>query len=363
MQMHKQWISSGDLMTKNAKYFVQENGTVIDSMRAINEGGYQIAVIINGDGILCGVVTDGDIRRGLLRGIVMSESVSTVMNTNPTLATPNTDTESLRKLMHENGIRQIPIVDEMKKVLSVVTLEQLVNEKEERENSVILMVGGLGSRLGELTEKCPKPMLKVGDKPILEIILGNFKEQGFKNFFFSVNYRSEMIEEHFGDGSAFGVNIEYIRETERMGTVGSLSLFKPKNNLPVIVMNGDLLTQVSFSRLLAHHQKQSFDACMCVRQYDYQIPFGVVHVNGYVVSRVEEKPSASCLVSAGIYVLNPKLLEMIPHGAYLDMPTFFDQLISLQNKVGVFPVHEYWLDIGRKDDFYKAELEYFKRFK
>lgn len=350
-------------MMKNAKCFVQESSPIIDSMRAINEGGYQIALIVNVSGILVGVVTDGDIRRGLLRGISMSEAVSTVMNTSPFLASPETDAESLRKLMQENSIRQVPIVDEMKRVLSVVTWEQLVNEKEERENAVILMVGGLGSRLGELTEKCPKPMLKVGDKPILEIILNNFREQGFRNFFFSVNYRSEMIEEYFGDGSAFGVKIDYIRETERMGTAGSLSLFKPKNDLPIIVMNGDLLTQVSFSRLLAHHKKQNFDACLCVRQYDYQIPFGVVHVDGYVVSRVEEKPSSSCLVSAGIYVLNPDLLAMIPPGTYLDMPTFFDQLISLHNKVGVFPVHEYWLDIGRKDDFYKAELDYFKRFK
>jgi len=331
---------SNKLMYKNEKCFILENSTVIQAMRAINEGGYQIAIVVNVSGVLCGVVTDGDIRRGLLRGINMDDSVSTIMNARPTtVSLDGADPDVLREIMREQGIRQIPVIDEASRVQKIVTFDQVFSEIVERDNAVILMVGGLGTRLGELTEKCPKPMLKVGDKPILEIILNNFKDQGFRKFFFSVNYRSEIIEKHFGDGSSFGVSIEYIRESERMGTGGSLSLFKPINSLPVIVMNGDLLTQVSFARLLEHHQKQKFDACMCVRQYDYQIPFGVVHVDGYVVSRVEEKPSASCLVSAGIYVLNSTLLEMIPQGSYLDMPTFFDQMISLQKKVGVFPVH------------------------
>ena len=225
------------------------------------------------------------------------------------------------------------------------------------------MVGGLGSRLGELTANCPKPLLKIGEKPILESIIDNFKIHGFKNFFLAVNYRSEMIESHFGDGSDFGVNIQYIREKERMGTSGSLTLFQPINDLPIFVMNGDLLTHVNFSSLLKHHNDEKFDASTCVRQYDHQIPFGVVELDGLKISKIQEKPIKSFMVNAGIYVLNQSALRLIPENSYFDMPSLLEKMLQSGNKVGAFPIHEYWLDIGRKDDFEQAELDYIKQTK
>lgn len=260
--------------------------------------------------------------------------------------------------MQDNSISFIPITNENKKIVNVFSLNELKDSKIERENCVVLMAGGLGSRLGELTANCPKPMLKLADKPILEIIIENLKEHGFKNFYISVNYKSEIIESYFGDGSTHGVNIFYIKEKERMGTVGSLSLLDPINDLPLIVMNADVLTKLNFSEFIDYFQANSLDACLCTFRHDYQIPFGVVHFDGELVVKIEEKPMQSSLVNAGIYLLNSNLLNLIPKNTFFDMPVLLEKIISEKYRLGTFQVNDYWLDIGRRDDFNRAENDY-----
>ncbi|MFM6928207.1 MAG: nucleotidyltransferase family protein [Bdellovibrio sp.] len=344
------------------KIIVKEDTTILDAMKVINDTGYQMAFVTSSDDVLVGALTDGDIRRGLLKGIGTDEAVKVVMNADPKFISVGAPESEVLKAMDNQNVKHFPVVDRVGRVIKIITRSEATKEIS-KENAVILMAGGLGSRLGELTVDCPKPMLKVGDKPILELIIENFKEFGFKNFFLSVNYRSDVIESYFGDGAKHDISIRYIREKERLGTAGSLSLFKPFNDLPVIVMNGDLLTKVNIASLLEYHAKNRAEITMGVRQHDYQVPFGVVHVDGFDVTKIEEKPIQAYLVNAGIYCLNPGVFGSLPENQYLDMPTFISNLINHKMKVSVFPVHEYWLDIGRKDDFMRAEVEYLKRFK
>ena len=346
------------------KYKVDIGATILDALKVIEAGALKFAIVTSNDGKLCGSLSDGDVRRGILKGVGMNENVSVVMNPTPILISNKTSEAEIIEVMKKKQITYLPKVDKDGFVLELVSLTELEEEVSTKESSVILMAGGLGARLGELTANCPKPMLKVGDKPILELIIENFKANGYHNFFLSVNYMSEVIENYFGNGEKFGVKITYLREKERLGTAGSLSLMKPINDQPIIVMNGDLLTNVDFDSLLKHHAKNKFDATMCVRQHDYQIPFGVVHVQETEMNYIEEKPIYSQLVNAGIYILMPELLQNMPQGTFLDMPSFLSEMKTKQNKrIGVFPIHEYWIDIGRKDDFLRAELEYLNRFK
>jgi NDP-sugar pyrophosphorylase family protein len=224
------------------------------------------------------------------------------------------------------------------------------------------MVGGLGSRLRPLTETTPKPMLKVGNKPILETIINNFRQYGFKDIILSVNYKADIVKEHFGNGSEFGVNIEYIHEDKRLGTAGALSLMRGKFNEPFFVMNGDLLTNVNFEHFLNFHHENSSIATMAVREYEYQVPFGVVSQEEGKITSIVEKPKQRYYVNAGIYILNPEILDIIPHNVFYDMPTLFDNLIKEARTPISFPVHEYWLDIGQVNQLQQARDEYYDIF-
>lgn len=343
------------------KFKVNKECAIIDALKTIEAAGSKFSIVVDSDGKLCGTLTDGDIRRGILKGVGLHEKVTVVMNAKPILASQLNGSETI-SLLKKSQINFFPHIDERGLLVGLLAMDELEQQLTTRENAVVLMAGGLGARLGELTSKCPKPMLKVGNKPILQIIIENFRKAGFRNIYLSVNYMSDVIETYFGHGEDFGVNINYLREKDRMGTAGSLSLLEPINDLPMIVMNGDLLTKVDFDSLVNFHTHSPYDAIMCVRQYDYQIPFGVVNIEGTTFSQVQEKPIRSYLVNAGIYTLDPRLVEKIPRTEYLDMPTFFTELKSNNKKIGVFPVHEYWLDIGRKDDFVKAETEYHRVF-
>ncbi|MNS93300.1 D-glycero-alpha-D-manno-heptose 1-phosphate guanylyltransferase [compost metagenome] len=219
------------------------------------------------------------------------------------------------------------------------------------------MAGGLGTRLGELTKSTPKPMLKVGDKPLLETIVRNFLDQGFKNFYFAVNYMAEVIEDHFGDGEKFGAQIRYLRENKRLGTAGALSLIPEMPTEPLIVANGDLLADIDYSHMLDMHVDTEAVATMGVSEYEFQIPYGVVHEQGGDISHIEEKPAHKSLISAGIYVLSPAALELVPKDQFFDMPTLFEQMIDHKMRSRVYQVHGYWLDIGRLPDYQKANSD------
>ncbi|MBC7428142.1 MAG: nucleotidyltransferase family protein [Bacteriovorax sp.] len=345
------------------KVCINEQDTILQAMKSLMDTGARFCIVVSKDLELRGSLTDGDIRAAILNGANVNDVVAVAMNRNPITAPSTFSNAELKVAMKSNDITHIPVIDEKGTLLKIVSFKEVQNEVSAKENSIILMVGGLGSRLGELTANCPKPMLKLGNKPILEIIIENFKEYGFKNFFLSVNYKSEMIETYFGDGSKFNIKIDYIREKDRMGTAGSLSLYKPINNLPVIVMNGDVLTKVNFSSLINFHNSKNLDACMCTFRHDYQVPFGVVHFDGDQVLKIEEKPIQSSMVNAGIYSLKPELFKLLPADTFYDMPTFLEKIIQEKKRVGTFQVQDYWLDIGRSDDFYRAESEYKNKLK
>lgn len=345
------------------KICVLEHETLLNAMRIINESGARFSLVLSADGKLKGTLTDGDIRRAILNGVKLEDSVDKVMNNNPIIADINASKVELSTIMKTHEITHIPLVDENKKLIAVLSLKDVQVTQPIKENAVVLMAGGLGSRLGELTANCPKPMLKLGDKPILEILIENLREDGFYNFYLSVNYMSEMIESYFEDGQKLGVSIKYIREKERMGTAGSLSMLEPINELPVIVMNADVITKINFSTLIEFQEANQFDACLCVSRHDYQIPFGVVECDGDLVKKIEEKPIQSSLVNAGIYSLNPDLLKLIPKNTFFDMPSLLDKIIAEKKRLGVFQIQDYWLDIGRRDDFYRARNDYNNKIK
>lgn len=337
------------------------SSTIREVIQIIDKNSTQIALIINEKSQLIGVVTDGDVRRGLLKGVNLDNSVELIMNTNPIFASMEDSKDQIWSLMKSKLIHQIPIVDEENRVVDVLFLEDFIQPKF-KDNWVVLMAGGLGNRLKPLTDSCPKPLLKVGHKPILETIIENFNEQGFNNFYISINYKAEMVKEYFRDGSRWGIKLNYIHEYKRMGTAGGLGLLPEKPSQPLIVMNGDLLTKVNFGKLLNFHLKQNTVATMCVREFEFQVPYGVAKIIDNQLIDIEEKPVQLFFVSAGIYVINPEVLELIPKDTSLDMPELFKKLIKLRKGVAVFPIREYWMDIGQIGDYEKANLEYGEQF-
>jgi NDP-sugar pyrophosphorylase family protein len=255
--------------------------------------------------------------------------------------------------MRQRRLHQIPVLDATWRVVGLEVLDDLL-KPQPKTNPVVLMAGGLGSRLRPLTDECPKPLLRVGTKPILETILEAFIEHGFNRFYVSVNYKAEMIEAYFGDGSRWGATIEYLREKERLGTAGALSLLPEPPVEPVFVMNGDLLTRLNFAHLLDFHTAHGSVATMCVREYEMQVPYGVIKTRSHRILDIHEKPTERYLVNAGVYVLQPDALALIPRDRSFDMPDLFKRLMDRGGDTAVFPIREYWMDIGQMDDFHRA---------
>ena len=296
-----------------------------------------------------------------LKNLSLNDTIEDLYSKSPTIASVNDSNERIIQKAISKQVYQIPVVDDEGIVVDIVNLATLLNITKKR-NRVILMAGGLGTRLRPLTQDIPKPLLKVGNKPILETIIKNFANHGFVNITISLNYKGEMIKDYFGDGSNFGVNIDYVEENMRLGTAGALSLIENKPNEAFFVMNADLLTDVNFSHLLDFHSFSNSDATMCVREYEYQVPYGVIEVEESNVTSIVEKPIQKFFVNAGIYVLSPKVFDYIPKNEFYDMPTLFNTFIEKEKRVISFPIHEYWLDIGRMSDFEQAQSEYFRVF-
>ena len=340
---------------------IDKNTTLLETMKIIDDSTLQFAVVVDDANYLLGTVTDGDIRRGILRGEGLDVPIKQVMNPSPITASIENSYSDYLNLLKKHKLKQLPIVDMDNRIVDIIFADEDPVAKS-NGNSVILMAGGLGTRLRPLTENIPKPMLNVGDKPILETIIEGFKRYGFTNFILSVNYKKEIIQNYFQDGSALGVSITYIEEEKRMGTAGPLSLLKKKPTSPFFVMNGDLLTQVNFEQLLRFHEDTDAVATMCVREYEHQIPYGVIETDGQQLISIKEKPLQRSFVNAGIYVLSPEILDYIPQNEFYDMPDLFKRLMENQRNVSVFPVREYWLDIGHIADFERADDEYSSYF-
>ncbi|HIP14924.1 MAG TPA: CBS domain-containing protein [Sulfurimonas autotrophica] len=336
---------------------LNQQATIKDALGVIDKGAIRIAIVLDDNERVVGTLSDGDIRRGLLNGLTLDSSIENLYFKEPTLANINDAKEIIIQKAIRKQIYQIPIVDDEGKLVKIEDLAKLLKTNA-KKNRVVLMAGGLGTRLRPLTQQTPKPLLKVGNKPILETIIENFAKYGFVNITISVNYKADMIKKHFGDGSALGVNIDYIEEEKRLGTAGSLSLMRERPQEPFFVMNADLLTNVNFDHLLDYHSFENAIATMCVREYDYQVPYGVIQTEGSRILSIEEKPVHKFFVNAGIYILSPQVFEYIPKDEFYDMPTLFEDIIKDSLKTVSFPIHEYWLDIGRVSDFEQAQVAY-----
>ena len=333
------------------------SSTIKEALTIIDEGAIKLAVIVDKNDILIGTITDGDIRRAILSGKMLDDTIEDVYFRKPTVVCVNESKEEVIRICTEKKIYQVPVVDDKGKLVSIMILDELLKPTT-YPNKVVLMAGGLGTRLRPLTNDTPKPLLKVGDRPIIETIMRSFAKYGFKDFILSVNYKAEMFEEYFGDGSKFGWNIEYVHEDKRLGTAGALSLMRDKLDRDFFVMNGDLLTNVNFENLLKFHEENSAAGTMCVREYEFQVPYGVVDVENGKIKSITEKPTHKFFVSAGIYMLSPDVMKHIPDNEFYDMPTLFEKLIETQDNAVSFPLREYWLDIGRIEEFQKANDEY-----
>jgi dTDP-glucose pyrophosphorylase len=326
------------------------------AIKVLHKGGCRIALVTDKFNILLGTVTDGDIRRALIEQLAMESPISLVMNSNPITASNKVEKKEILSLMSDKSLLHMPIVDKDKVLFGLETLQHLI-ENTRYDNPVFLMAGGFGTRLYPLTKDIPKPLLKVGGKPILEIIIEQFIDHGFHNFYISTHFKSEQIRNYFKDGKSHNVSIKYVHEDVPMGTAGSLGLL-PNNliDLPVIVMNGDLLTKVDFKNLLNFHSEHNSEATMCVREYNFQVPYGVVEIENYSIKEIKEKPVHRFFVNAGIYVLNRSLIDKVNGTSYLDMTDFLEKELD-NDGVNAFPVHEYWLDIGQIDEYKRANRE------
>jgi len=333
---------------------LKPSDTLETAIQILHAGGKRIALVADKNKKLLGTVTDGDIRRALINHVTMNCSVKEVMNSRPSTALASESPDFIISKMKSRDLLSIPLVDNYGTLVGLETLQHLL-EKRRNDNPVFIMAGGFGTRLHPLTEKKPKPLLNVGNRPILETIIKRFIEVGFHNFYISTHYKAEMIREHFGDGSSMDINIEYLHEEKPLGTAGALGLLPDSMpDLPVIMMNGDILTKVDFEHLLDFHQEQNGLATMCIREYDFQVPYGVVEIEEQHVTTIVEKPVQKFFVNAGIYVLDQKLINQIDGKSYLDMPNLLEAQIENSEHVSVFPIHEYWLDIGRMEEYESA---------
>lgn len=335
---------------------IKPDQPIRDALQLIDSESLRIALVVDGELRLLGVVTDGDVRRGLLKNLSITSPVNMVMNTKPLTAKLGTARKELVKFMEKEQLLAIPLMEDGK-VAGLETLQR-VGQYSKYQNPVFLMAGGFGTRLRPLTDNCPKPLLKVGDKPILEIVLNSFIKAGFVNFYISTHYLPEMIREHFGDGSKWNVKISYVYEELPLGTGGALGLLPADTpDLPLILINGDVLTNVDFERVLEFHNKHQAAATMCVRDYEYQVPFGVINGDGNKIISMVEKPVQRFFVNAGIYVISPEIRYSVQKNTRIDMPTLLEQFIAQNHNVMMFPIHEYWLDIGRIEDYNRAQID------
>ena len=327
------------------------------TIKVLHKGGCRIALVVDKFGVLLGTITDGDIRRALIKQLTMEKPVSLIMNSNPVVVDNKVGSKEILTLMSDQDLLHMPIINKDGILCGLETLQHLI-ESPIYDNPVFLMAGGFGTRLYPLTKDTPKPLLKVGKKPILEMIIEQFIDHGFHNFYISTHFKSEQIRDYFKDGKLHNVSIKYVHEDVPLGTAGSLGLL-PDNllDLPTIVMNGDLLTKVDFKNLLNSHDEHNSEATMCVREYDFQVPYGVVEIDNYNIKEIKEKPVHKFFVNAGIYVLNKSLINKVDGKTYLDMTDFLDKELN-NGGVNAFPVHEYWLDIGKMDEYERANREF-----
>ena len=336
-------------MIKGKHFFLKANDSVLNVINNINNSHYQICFIVDDQGSLIGSIADGDIRRGLIEGHSIDSLASQIMNPNPISILATQNERQAQTIMSANQIKQLPVVNEDHQLVGLHLMDQILNLAL-KENSILIMAGGFGKRMMPLTENLPKPMLKVAGKPILEHIILNAKAQGFRKFIISLHYLGNLIIDHFGDGSNLDISIQYIHEIEPLGTAGAMALIDPLPNLPFIVTNGDIITDVNYANLLHFHESNKSQATMAIKKYKLQNPYGVVNIKGLEITSFEEKPIQMSYVNAGIYALNPSSLKYLKVNEPCDMPDLFELLKKNNYFITAYPIHETWADVGRPID-------------
>ncbi|QJQ99362.1 nucleotidyltransferase family protein [Halomonas sp. PGE1] len=344
-------------MKKWERALVSPGTALGEAIKVMDREALRIALVVDDEQRLLGTLTDGDVRRALLGKQTLGATVESIMFRHPKVAHRDWSKARMLAWMEQHDLLQLPIVNDDHKVIGLETLHGLL-QRPRLDNPVFLMAGGFGKRLRPLTNTCPKPMLRVGDKPILELILEGFVNAGFHRFYISTHYMPEQIRDHFGDGNQWNVSIQYIHEDTPLGTGGALGLLPHEQiDLPLFMMNGDILTNLNYLSLLAFHEEHGGKATMCVREFEYQVPYGVIEANGHLARAMVEKPVYTFNVNAGIYLLSPELVKRVTPGTRVDMPTLLEQEIDDGHAVNVYPLKEYWLDIGQVDDFQRAQQE------
>ena len=347
-------------MTSNEQLWSQAvlsiNSNIKEAIQVLNEVSLRIVLVTDETGALIGTISDGDIRRGLLKGLDLTSPIESIVHRDALVVPPNLNRDVVVQLMTANKIQQIPIVDEKMHVVGLHLWDQ-INASTARSNIMVIMAGGKGSRLHPQTENCPKPLLPIAGKPILEHIIERAKVEGFSHFILAIYHLGHMIEEYFGNGDALGVKIEYLREESPLGTAGGLSLLNPLPESAFVVTNGDVITDIRYGELLDFHIQHRATATMAVRVHEWQNPFGVVQTQGIEIIGYEEKPVSRSHINAGVYVIEPSAIRHLVKSVPCDMPILFELLQKEQDKVVAYPIHERWLDVGRPDDLMTASAD------
>ncbi len=347
-------------MNKLSDLFVKYNSDAIEALKAINKTNLYVALIIDKNNKLIGTITDGDIRRGLLNGKKLDSNVQNFMHKDfISIKESELTNINLEKISKENSI-PIPILDSDGRVKEILRKDQLIQRCKPSICTAVIMAGGKGKRLLPYTLDCPKPMIFINDKPMLEIILEKCINFGFKRFYISVNYLKEKIIDYFEDGKKWGVDINYLYENQPLGTAGSLKLLPDYKNIDssILVLNGDVITNLNFNLLSLFHQKHNADITICAKHNSYTIPFGVINTSGVDLENIIEKPTYDFLVSAGIYLIKPFILDYIQKNIHIDMPDLVSLAKEKKLKVVTFPIHEYWLDVGKPETLAKASKDW-----
>ena len=327
--------------------------TIGQAIRNLNNSGIKIVLIVDDAEKLIGTISDGDIRRGLLKGMGLDDHIDKLVNHNSLVVPPEMARDMVLQLMVANKINQVPVVSEQRQVLGLHLWDQMT-ELPARANLMVIMAGGRGTRLLPHTKNCPKPMILVNGKPMLELIIERGKLDGFTHFVLAIHHLGHVIEDHFGNGERLGVNIEYLREQSPLGTAGALSLINPKPDVPFVVTNGDVISDIRYGELLDFHNRHEASATMAVRLHEWQNPFGVVHMKGLEITGFEEKPVARNHINAGVYAISPEALTELVKDEHCDMPMLFERLLVKARRTVAYPIHEPWLDVGRPNDLIEA---------
>jgi dTDP-glucose pyrophosphorylase len=333
------------------------DATIGHAIRNLDQVAIKIVLVVNGDGVLEGTISDGDIRRGLLKGLNLNSPITSVIHRNALVVPPELERELVMQLMVANKIQQVPVVDTQHHVIGLHLWDEITTLPA-RPNLMVIMAGGKGTRLRPHTENCPKPLLTVAGKPMLEHIIERAKLDGFTHFVLAIHYLGHMIKAHFGDGERLGVEIEYLCEEAPMGTAGALALLNPLPSEPFVVTNGDVITDIRYGELLDFHARHAAAATMAVRVHEWQHPFGVVQMQGVDIVGFEEKPITRSHINAGVYALDPEALSVLGSDAQCDMPTLFERLQAQSSRIVAYPIHEPWLDVGRPSDLKQVNSEY-----